>query len=441
MVYIIPVLLSFAVGYLALRLLLRKYCPPLALLLFLGASAGMGLSAAIVFSSLVFLGKLAAWYAIGIHILLLVALAALTGKLLPPGQRFPLGEVKGSDLVGLSLLGLCMIPVVSHALLYPQGGWDAWSCWNLKARFIFLGGEDWKNMFDPLLWRSNIAYPLLLPCLNVWSWCFGKDPAGAVPLANSCLITFVTAGTLLFSIKKLAGRLHAILAPVWLLSILFAVKLASSQYSDLMVGNYYLAAAVAYLYFEKTGARAWLAVTALMLGFLSFTKSEGLVLALVTAFTVIAIRAVRSPDRKELRRDAAAFFVTLIAASLPTIIFLLGFAPDSHTFINGFTSSAKPTGLERLQFIFAFWGVELISWKWNGFWILSAAGLLLSRGKCLRKSLWIFPATLLIYCLAVIGVYWTNTFFEIGWWLSTTLNRILFALAPSIILWVFLALE
>jgi hypothetical protein len=33
-----------------------------------------------------------------------------------------------------------------------------------------------------------------------------------------------------------------------------------------------------------------------------------------------------------------------------------------------------------------------------------------------------------------------NTFFEIIWWVSTTLNRILYALAPVVIFWVFLAI-
>ncbi len=31
-----------------------------------------------------------------------------------------------------------------------------------------------------------------------------------------------------------------------------------------------------------------------------------------------------------------------------------------------------------------------------------------------------------------MAYYAVNTFFEIGWWLSTTLSRILFALVPTI---------
>jgi hypothetical protein len=34
-----------------------------------------------------------------------------------------------------------------------------------------------------------------------------------------------------------------------------------------------------------------------------------------------------------------------------------------------------------------------------------------------------------------------NTFFEIGWWLQTTLSRILFALIPTVALWIGLGLK
>jgi len=35
-----------------------------------------------------------------------------------------------------------------------------------------------------------------------------------------------------------------------------------------------------------------------------------------------------------------------------------------------------------------------------------------------------------------MAYYAVNTFFEIGWWLNNTLSRILFALLPTIALWI-----
>jgi hypothetical protein len=195
------------------------------------------------------------------------------------------------------------------------------------------------------------------------------------------------------------------------------------------------------LYLQKTTARAWLAVMALFLGALSFTKSEGLVLAVITVLVVAILRAFTAKNWKVIQQETPVFLFALAVAFLPTLIFQAFYAPDSHTFINGFASAVKPTSLERLKVVFVFLRMEVLSEKWNGFWLLSLAGLLLSWGKCFRKELLIIPAVLGVYLLSIIGVYWMNTFFEIVWWLGSTLNRILFALTPTMILWVFLALE
>ncbi|MBF0486156.1 MAG: hypothetical protein HQL16_06555 [Candidatus Omnitrophica bacterium] len=440
MIYILPISISIMIGYLGLRLILKNDPPKLPLLIFLGASAGLFASAFLVFTSLILWGKLFSAFVITAHTALLLALGWCVRKVFPDGKRLPLNEFEASDKLGLLLVAVITIPVIIHANFYPYGGWDAWSCWNLKARFIFLGGEGWKNMFDPLLWRSNIAYPFLVPAVNVWAWCFGTDPVNTVPLGVSCLITFITAGTLLFALKKITGRLHVLLAPLWLLSNVFFVKLASSQYSDLMVGNYFLAAIVSWIAFEKSKSRGWLCVMALMLGALSFTKSEGLVLSLITLGLAFMMRLL-SKDKSGLTKGLWIFGAAAVVAFLPTIIFQITFSTNSHTFINGLGSADKPATLERLQAVLAFMGMELMSGKWNGFWLIALLGIALSRWKAWRKELLLIPLTLIAYLIVLGGVYWINTFFPIVWWLGNTLNRIIYALTPAVIFWVFLALE
>jgi hypothetical protein len=420
--------------------MLRKTAADSPLLLFLGGSAGLAISGFLVFSSLVIFGKLEAGYLIAVHLVLLAILITLHQCILPVKERHPLAGWERSDILALVLLAAGCIPVVIQANFYPYGGWDAWSCWNLKARFIFLGGTEWKNMFDPVLWRSNTAYPFLLPAVNAWVWSFGKEAVNTVPLAVSCLITFLTAGTLLFAVKKLTGRLYAVLAPLWLLSNIFIVTLAASQYSDLMVGNFFLASVVAWISFIRTRSQGWLAVLAVMLGAMAFTKSEGLALAIITASLIfLFLTLLRGDSRK--KNDLLALGTALAISFIPAAVFQLGYAPDSHTFINGLISDVKPTSLERLQAVFVFLGMELISTKWNGLWLIALAGLILSGRKAWRRELLLIPAAIILYLGAVSGVYWLNTFFDIAWWLGSTLNRILYALIPALILWVFLAFE
>jgi hypothetical protein len=84
---------------------------------------------------------------------------------------------------------------------------------------------------------------------------------------------------------------------------------------------------------------------------------------------------------------------------------------------------------------------EFISGKWNGFWLLALAGALLAGKKLWRSTLGMIGSSLIAYLGVVMAYYAVNTYFEIGWWLSNTFSRILFAMVPTISLWIGLALS
>jgi len=439
MIYLLPSLISFGQGFLLIRLLTgSKDRPRLTWCLFAGFLLGLGISGFLTFTSLVLFSRIVPAYVIGINV------AALAGLgLAQKRSEWTKASLQASprELGVILALAALTLPTIIQAFLYPFGGWDAWSCWNLKARFLFLGGSEWSNMFDPAMWRSNTAYPLLLPLINVWSWCFGSEPTYLVPLFNSCLITFLMAGLLYFSLEALNGlKLLNLLAPAFLLLNAFVLKLASSQYSDLLVGTFLLLALMGFLLFKRTKNTGFLQIGTLALGFMSFTKSEGSALALITIIVLAMAIALDRACHETISHHIWKLLLTLAAAFLASGIFKLQYAPDSHTYINGFISTEKPAGIERLGAVFVFLGKEVLSWKWNGLWLLTAGGLILARGKALKAGLWTIPAILTAYLAIIIGFYWVNTFFDIVWWLSTTLNRILFALTPAVILWLFLAL-
>ena len=139
----------------------------------------------------------------------------------------------------------------------------------------------------------------------------------------------------------------------------------------------------------------------------------------------------------ENRGNIPLFLAGLIFFSLPTILFYLLYTPSNQTFINGLITPSHPANVVRAQMIGMFLLVELVSNKWNGLWIILAAGLLMSKGRCLKGSMSIVPIFLLFYGLVVATYYFINTYFEIGWWLQVSLNRVLFALLPTVIYWVF----
>ncbi len=53
---------------------------------------------------------------------------------------------------------------VLRCIAHPHGeGWDAFSIWNLHARFLFRGGTAWRDGFTSIIPWSHPDYPLLLP--------------------------------------------------------------------------------------------------------------------------------------------------------------------------------------------------------------------------------------------------------------------------------------
>ena len=66
-------------------------------------------------------------------------------------------------------------PRLPHSFLIaylkePHGKWDAWLIWNMHARFLYRGGDAWREAFASGLDWSHWDYPLLLPLSIVRGW-------------------------------------------------------------------------------------------------------------------------------------------------------------------------------------------------------------------------------------------------------------------------------
>ena len=442
MIYLIPFIISFCLGSLIIRTALKNKTSPSLFLCFLALAIGLGVSGFITFTSFILFNQLIPWFVITLN---LVSIAALCFILRKNRQLHPmifLPTLSRSEGIAILVIMLTMLPVFFFTQLYPYGGWDAWSCWNTKARFLFLGGTSWSNMFDPAAWRIQILYPFLLPLINVWVWCFGTTATYAVPAAMTCVIPFLVAGLLYSAIKELTGKSYALIAPVWLLTNWFIVQLSASQYSDLLLGLLLLSSVLLFLYFKRTGNPGYLSLMGLTIGLMSFTKVEGTALGTLTFLAAFALIQQDSNLRASRKSGIGNLFLTSLLAAIPLIIFAAFYAPrQSGIFINGLTSAEHPVTIERIGLIFHYYAMEFLSPKWNGTWIVLLIGLLLGGRQTFRKELLILPLILGGYFIIFTGSYAVNTFYEIIWWLDTSLNRVIFAVMPTVILWTFLSLR
>ncbi|MBF0570739.1 MAG: hypothetical protein HQL12_02585 [Candidatus Omnitrophica bacterium] len=461
MIYFLGILISLAVGFFSIRLLIAGRLNLIPHIL-LGLVFGLGIDGYTVFYTHILFNQFNRFLPVGIVTLVililyiiqsreqlqLVSLRAKRNNLFKeiasslknvPRNDTLLKNTRHNGRIkkyALGLLALCVlaIPLVISAHYYPLGGWDAWSCWNLKAKFIFLGKENWKDMLSPGLWRSNTHYPILWPLINVWFWDLSGRFNQAVPMFNSIVFALLTAGILLFGIFELTGMiLPSILAAVVVTALPLGVTLYTSQYSDALLGLFLLSAFISLLLAEKYKLPKLKILSMAFLGLMSFTKNEGLIAACIMA---LGIFWHERSHKKELKPLLFSFFIAI----LPTIIFTLFMAPKNEAFINGLTSMEKPASWGRLIVILIYPCFEFISGKWNGFWLLTLGGVLLAGRRLWQSTLGLMGASLILYLAVVMAYYAVNTFFEINWWLSTTLSRILFTLVPTIVLWIGVAL-
>ena len=248
---------------------------------------------------------------------------------------------------------------------------------------------------------------------------------------NSIVLTFLTAAILMLGLQELkVSSWVSLILCLSVFSLGHGNTLCISQYSDILFSLYLLCVFVCFLLFQKSKDQGFLILTALFMGLLSFTKNEGLAACAVLAL-LMSLQSLT---------DARKAVLALLLASIPTLIFTFFMAPHNEAFINGFASMEKPTSWERLAFILAYSGMELIHLKWNGLWIIALISLCFGHKHSFKQPLNIIGLFLAGYLAIVVFYYQLNTFFEIGWWMGTTLNRIFFSLMPCVFLWMGLSL-
>ncbi|MGE0267946.1 MAG: hypothetical protein AB7S78_05785 [Candidatus Omnitrophota bacterium] len=439
----LPFLISFLIGYFFVRLCSGPNSRvAFSETVFMAGGLGLGISAQVTFFSFVFFEHLNRPFTVGINLVLLAGLmfVCLYRHQWKISSVFPAENFSFKALIPYLVLVIFAYPLWDHGRFYAFGGWDAWATWNLKSRMLFLSESGWKIIFDPVLWRSSPHYPLLLPMINNWGWVFLDTPDVRVPVMTAFVFGFSTVGLLLSGLLRLTKSYYSILCVTLLLTSPMFVKLSLSQYADIVVAYYLLFGLICLLKTKTDNCRACALLSGVSLGFLSFTKGEGLIAAvIILSLAVFYLFWKNKPGWKVI----FSLYGAALAASLVTIIFTLFYAPENQTFINGLTSVTKPVTFFRIKATLSFYLVELVSPTWNGVWIVLIFGLILTLGRCFSKNAIIVPAFLLGYIGVITAYYIVNTYFDssrILWWLQVSVHRLMFAALPTVVFWTFYSL-
>src|SRR5580704_6084206 len=286
----ISILLALLIGFLLVQAFdpVRNMQPRWAALLFnaaLGAGVGMGVTS-IIFLLLDVTGAASPGAIFGIDIALVGGLAwqcfrlrsgsaaSSSSNATTPGFRWTwlLAVAFGIVLV------ISWIRLVQMASAVPAGEWDAWTLWNLRAKFLAGPDGAWRYALSPLLYGTHPDYPLLLSAFVARVWKASGAMESIAPVVTAFAYFASLLALLVSAVALLRGTASALLAGLVILSTTSLLIWAPSQYADIPLAFYFLGAiALVFLEASPTAGGRWVLFWAgICTGFAAWTKNEGI---------------------------------------------------------------------------------------------------------------------------------------------------------------------
>ena len=443
----VSLLMAMATGFLVLRLSVLgdrdTFRPDPASVVFQGALSfglGVGASSLLYFLWLLGVGAPGKWYPFA-EVLLLAALAGTWAMKIararePDGafsgrkEEKARGDVWSRTVTGHFLLILCLATAVGVliSLNRPHGNWDAWAMWNMKARFLFLGGDRWKDLFS-VVGELHLDYPLLLPGWIARWWYYAGGDGVLFPAATSLLFLMATAGLLYAALASLAPGHGGILSGICLLGTAPFLREGASQYADVPLAFYILATIVLLLIGNRTGRGGYRVLAGISAGLAGWTKNEGAMFLLALAVSHLAVVGTREGIRAYLRQ-AIHFFAGLAPFLAVLVYFKWSFAPPSGAvFTEGLVATlGKVLDTSRHYTVLASF---LGQFYLFGGPLYVVYFLLAGRGGERRDATSVRLPVLLLALMSVAYYYvYLTTTAPLEWHLNNSLRRIVTQMFP-----------
>ncbi len=369
----------------------RRGLPELSLALPLGLSVAAPLGAvALLLGWPVWVASLAA-------LLLAAVMRRATGRRLVPAGGGRGGEervvtapprrppLRGLELTLVLLLGLLFVLFAARVAGAPLWSWDHFAIWGMKARRIAAVGLGAHTFAGPAeaFGYANGHYPLGLPLAWI-QLAPGVEPGGWLFRATHALF----GGALLLLVRRGARAAGALPAVATLASCLVAASplfwdTESLGLAEMALALWSVAATTAFLEFVAARSAtlgggsglAW--ASGLLLGFLTWLKPEGLVLAILLATGLLWGTRRRPRDRAGGLPPAG-----VVRLAVPAALFALASAALSRavpapgvSFLAGDPVARLVERIPHAPEILRPFAADLVTPEWLGAWLVFAAAV------------------------------------------------------------------
>ncbi len=437
-----PYLISFLIGYFAINLIQGPHkILHRALHCSLAIGIGLGISALLTFISFLIFNQYHPTAIISLNIICLLSLIISNAFRFPQKNNPPsflksvITFFRPSHVIAWVIWGLLTYLIYFVAKIHPFGEWDAWALWNMKTKFLILSGHEWKALFSKLHWHTQPDYPLLLPFMNVWAYSiFGKNLQ--IVTSTTAIILSVSCGLLLFSgLKQFIKKEFAFLVSLILFINSYFIYLATAQYADILLAFYLLASIIVLPLMIREQHRGMALLWGVLLGLMTFTKNEGIVLALLFAGITTLFLLLKNAGERKLNTKLLLFALLGIAmTSCFTIFFKFYLAPPNRDILTNLVlTDMKFLNWSGLMIIVNAFFDEISHRRWSFTWIFLIFLMGIRIPKLFYKECSVISFFFIAYGLVLLLIYLTTVNFDLSWRLTNTLPRILFYLLPSIL--------
>jgi hypothetical protein len=336
---------------------------------------------------------------------------------------------------------LSIFTILMMDSIAPHGEWDAWSIWNLRARFL-VRSPNMQVPFVALLDWAHPDYPLMVPASIAMLWTAGGEESQSIAAAVQFLFLVSTIAVPFTVLRHLRGATIAAIAAVAILGGSTVVRMTAAMYADVpMTAMIACAGAMAVLALDTephTRGPAFLAGLMAALG--AWTKNEGLLFFAVLTASI----ALAAASRLELKSRLGALRDYAIGAALVLAVvvhFKLG-----ATVTNDLVGSASGTFAGRLadthRHWVTFWAMAGESLTFGNYVVPPAIvfGVWLGVNK-LRNPLrgaWLIPIAAAVLQLAGYYVVYIGGSTDIHWQINNSVARIMMHVWPLCLFGVFL---
>ena len=201
-----------------------------------------------------------------------------------------------------------------------------------KLKFLTLGGAHWRDILTQLHWHTQPDYPLLLPMINVWGGTFTAPyPYTNVAFLTSVIFTLLTVFLLHAALAHCIEKRAAFWAATLCLANPYFIYKATSQYADTVFCYYLLACLIVFMLTLQLKKNNLSLLTGFLLGLLTFTKNEGIAIAVILSALLFSFICFDKDLSAGLKKYLTLEFLKgMLITGAAAVIFKIFLAPPNR---------------------------------------------------------------------------------------------------------------